>query len=145
MPARVVSSPTASTRTRIELSVDTVPATTRSPIERATGRDSPVIIDSSNSAVPSTIVPSAGTRPPGRTSTTSPTFRSAAATDRIVSPSIRSASSGSNAASASSALRAWPIAFISCQCPSSMIVTSAPSSHQNSRSNQSRLVASDAT
>ena len=32
MPARAVSSPTASTRTRIAESVATVPATTRSPI-----------------------------------------------------------------------------------------------------------------
>ena len=145
MPASAVSSPTASTRTRIELSVDTVPATTRSPSERLTGLDSPVIIDSSSSAPPSTIVPSAGTRAPGRTSTTSPTCSSDAGTERIVSPSTSSASSGSSAASAASAFCAWPIAFISCQWPSSMIVTSAASSHQNSRSSQSRLVAIDAT
>ena len=44
---------------------------------RGTGRDSPVIIDSSSSAAPSTIRPSAGTRAPERTSTTSPTRRSA--------------------------------------------------------------------
>ena len=37
----------------------------------------------------------------------------------------RSASSGSSSASALSAPRAWPSAFISCQCPSSMITTSA--------------------
>ncbi len=73
MPASAVSSPTASTRTRTDESVDTVPATTRSPGPLATGLDSPVIIDSSSSAAPSTIVPSAGTRPPARTSTTSPT------------------------------------------------------------------------
>ena len=73
MPARAVSSPTASTRTRIAESVDTVPATTRSPTSLATGFDSPVIIDSSSSAEPSTISPSAGTRAPERTSTTSPT------------------------------------------------------------------------
>ena len=76
MPASAVSSPTASTRTRNDESVDTVPATTRSSGPLATGWDSPVIIDSSSSASPSTIVPSAGTRPPGRTSTTSPTRRS---------------------------------------------------------------------
>ena len=39
---------------------------------------------------------------------------------------------------------ACPMAFISSQWPSSMIVTSAASSHQNSRSNHPRLVASDA-
>ena len=57
----------------------------------------------------------------------------------------REASSGSSAASAASAPRAWPIAFISCQWPSSMIVTSAASSHQKSSPNSPRLVASEAT
>ena len=38
-----------------------------------TGRDSPVIIDSSSSASPSSTMPSAGTRAPGRTSTMSST------------------------------------------------------------------------
>ena len=46
----------------------------------ATGRDSPVTIDSSNSADPSTITPSAGSRPPARTSTTSPVRSSLMAT-----------------------------------------------------------------
>jgi len=50
MPASVVSSPTAVTRTRTELSVAIVPATTVLPTPLATGFDSPVIIDSSNSA-----------------------------------------------------------------------------------------------
>ena len=53
-------------------SVATVPATTRSPTALRTGRDSPVIIDSSTSASPSTTTPSAGTGAPDRTSTTSP-------------------------------------------------------------------------
>ena len=56
-----------------------MPATTRSPVPLATGLDSPVIIDSSSSASPSTISPSAGTRPPARTSTTSPTCSSSTA------------------------------------------------------------------
>ena len=73
MPASAVSSPTAVTRTRIAESVATVPAVTLSPSPLATGFDSPVIIDSSSSARPATISPSAGTRAPGRTSTTSPT------------------------------------------------------------------------
>ena len=64
MPARVVSSPTAVTWTRRAESVETVPATTGSPSERSTGRDSPVMVDSSISAVPCTMTPSAGTRPP---------------------------------------------------------------------------------
>ena len=62
-------------------SVATVPATTASPssrVERCC--DSPVIIDSSMLAAPDTTRPSAGTRPPGRTTTTSPTRRSAGAT-----------------------------------------------------------------
>ena len=84
MPASAVSSPTASTRTRMAESVDTVPATTRSPTSLATGLDSPVIIDSSSSAEPSTISPSAGTRAPERTSTTSPGRRSSIATDSTV-------------------------------------------------------------
>ena len=44
-----------------------------------------MIIDSSSSALPSTIVPSAGTRPPARTSTTSPTGSSDGGdrTDRV--------------------------------------------------------------
>src|SRR3954470_9629765 len=65
MPASAVSAPTASTRTRSAESVATVPATTRSPTVRGTGRDSPVIIDSSSSARPSATGPPAGLRPPG--------------------------------------------------------------------------------
>jgi len=104
-----------------------------------------VIIDSSSSAVPSTIRPSAGTRAPERTSTVSPTRRSPTGTRSTVPPAVtRSASSGSSAARAASAPWAWPIAFISCQCPSSMMVTSAASSHQKSRSKAPKLVASDA-
>ena len=41
------------------------PATTESPGSLATARDSPVIIDSSTSALPSATTPSAGTRAPG--------------------------------------------------------------------------------
>ena len=145
MPASAVSSPTASTRTLIAESVDTVPATTRSPGPRGTGLDSPVIIDSSRSASPSTMRPSAGTRPPGRTSTRSPTCSSPVGTGATV-PSSRttSASSGSSAARAASAPWAWPMARISCQWPSSMMVTSRASSHQNSRSNHPSDVAIDA-
>ena len=66
IPASAVSSPTASTRTRTDESVEIVPATTP-PALFATGLDSPVIIDSSSSASPSMITPSAGTRPPERT------------------------------------------------------------------------------
>jgi hypothetical protein len=87
-------------------SVTTVPATSRSPSPLGTGLDSPVIIDSSNSAAPATMVPSAGTRAPGRTSTTSPTARSLMRTVSIAPASVtRSASSGNSSASAASARR----------------------------------------
>ena len=144
MPARAVSSPTAPTRTRIAVSVATVPATTCAPGPRATVDDSPVIIDSSIAAVPSITSPSAGTRPPGRTMTTSPTASSDGETVSVVdvpfAPSwvepfetTRSASSGSSAASASSALEACMIERISIQWPSSMITMRSASSHQKSR------------
>ena len=107
MPASAVSSPTAVTLTRSPESVATVPATTWSPTPRRTGTDSPVTIDSLISAAPSTISPSAGTLPPGRTITTSPTRSSDGATATICSvpplPSTFSASSGRRAASESSA------------------------------------------
>src|SRR4029453_14054364 len=95
MPARGGSSPTASTRTRRAESVTTVPATTRAPSPLGTGRDSPVIIDSSSSAAPSTTTPSAGTRPPGRTRTTSPTPRPAIETVRVPPPGTRATPWGS--------------------------------------------------
>ena len=83
MPAKVVSSPTAVTLTRTPESVAMVPATTRSPEPRWTGTDSPVTIDSSKAAVPSTMTPSAGTEAPGRTTTTSSRRRPAGATVTI--------------------------------------------------------------
>ena len=134
MPASVVSSPMAVTSTRSPESVATVPAVTASPIPRATGLDSPVIIDSSTSARPSTMRPSAGTLPPGRTTTTSPTTRSDGATVTIRSPSTRSASSGRRAASESSADVVWASERISSQCPRSMMTIRRASSHQNSNS-----------
>ena len=119
-------------------SVETVPATTASPGLRVTGRDSPVIMDSSRSAVPATISPSAGTRPPGRTTTTSPALSSAGDTFTVASPSTRSASSGSSAASESSADDDWASERISSQWPSSMMMISSASSHQKSREWSSR-------
>src|SRR6476619_2103714 len=67
-------------------SVATVPATTSSPTPRRTGTDSPVTIDSLISAAPSTISPSAGTLPPGRTITTSPSRSSDGATVTVLLP-----------------------------------------------------------
>ena len=133
IPARVVSSPTARTRTRTALSVATVPATTVSPTSRETAWDSPVIMDSSNAAAPSVIVPSAGTLAPERTNTMSSTANSAMETVVVSSSTIFSASSGRSSAKASRAEEAAPRARISIQCPSSMMTTSRASSHQKSR------------
>jgi hypothetical protein len=133
MPASAVSSPTAVTLTRNPESVATVPATTASPWLRRTGRDSPVTIDSSMSAAPSTMTPSAGTPPPGRTITTSSTRSSDGATVSLPLAVTRSASSGSSAASESSADVVCASDRISIQWPSSMITISSASSHQKSR------------
>ncbi len=138
MPARAVSSPVAVISTRRPESVATVPAVTFSPSPRATGCDSPVIMDSSMSARPSTMVPSAGTLPPGRTMTTSPTRSSAGSTLTTSSPSIRSASSGSSAARESNAEVVRASERISIQWPSSMMTISSANSHQNSSSGWTR-------
>ncbi|MDI2023326.1 hypothetical protein PJL18_03874 [Paenarthrobacter nicotinovorans] len=147
MPASAVSSPTAVTVTRTVLSVATVPATTGSPSARSTVLDSPVIIDSSNSARPSTMVPSAGIRAPDRTRTTSPCLSSDTGTVSTPASVTRSASSGRRAARASKAPCADPSALISIQWPSSMMATSNASSHQKSKSKFPirRVVAQDAT
>ncbi len=134
IPASAVSSPTAVISTRRAESVAVVPATTLSPTPRRTVRDSPVTIDSSMSAAPSRIRPSAGTRPPGRTRTRSATRRSTGATVSRVSPVMRSASSGSSADSESSAEVVCSSERISIQWPSSMMTISSASSHQNSSS-----------
>ena len=142
MPASAVSSPTASTRTRIAESVDTVPATTRSPGRRGTGRDSPVIIDSSSSASPSTIAP-VGRHPPARAHQHDVADGRSApigdALDRAVRADHARPRRGAARPGPRARPAAWPMAFISCQWPSSMMVTSAASSHQNSRSNHPRL------
>ena len=138
IPASAVSSPMALTSRRSPESVATVPATTPSPTSRRTVVDSPVIMDSSMLAAPSTIVPSAGTEAPGRTMTVSPTASSDGSTVTISSPSTLSASSGRRAASESSAELVWASERISTQWPSSMITTSSASSHQKSSCGSSR-------
>ncbi|SKT81440.1 Uncharacterised protein [Mycobacteroides abscessus subsp. abscessus] len=130
IPANAVSAPTALTCTRNPESVATVPATTCSPTPRRTGADSPVTIDSSRLALPSTTRPSAGTDPPGRTTTMSPTRKSASGTVTTCWPWTRSAVSGSSAASESSAEVVCAKDRISIQCPASMITTNSASSHQ---------------
>ncbi len=145
IPDSAVASPTAATRTRRLPPAATVPATTRSPRSLATARDSPVIIDSSTSADPSAMTPSAGIREPGRTRTTSPTASAASGTDSVPSAVTRSAVSGSSSASAASAPRAWAIDRISSQWPSSMIVMRVASSHQISTSKAPRVPAHEVT
>ncbi len=97
------------------------------PAVLGTGRDSPVIIDSSTSA--RALVDDRHRPAPGRRSAPARRRRSAELVerDRLDRPvgSTRSASSGSSAASASRALEAWPMARISSQWPSSMITTSS--------------------
>ena len=141
MPARAVSSPIAVTSTRRPESVATVPATTCPPVSRRTVLDSPVTIDSSMLADPSTILPSAGTDAPGRTITTSPTTSSPGATVITSSPSTFSASSGRSAARESSAEVVWASERISIQWPNNMMTTSRASSHQkpSSASSNCRL------
>ena len=141
IPAKAVSSPTAVISRRRPESTATVPATTASPTPRRTASDSPVTMDSSMLAEPSRIRPSAGIDPPGRTMTTSPSANPAGATLTICPSTRRSASSGSRAASESSAEEVWASERISIQCPRSMITTSSASSHQkfNSWSSRPRL------
>ena len=124
-------------------SVATVPAVTRSPSilrDRARLAGEHRLVDS---ALPSTTWPSAGMRAPGRTENDVALLElgDGDGLDPTVSVT-RSASSGSSSASAARALLAWPIAFISCQWPSSMIAISAASSHQKSRSKAPNSVAS---
>ena len=87
-PPRTVSSPVETTSASTTPEPLTLPASTRSPAERATGFDSPVSRDSSNAECPERMVPSAGTTSPGRTRTRSP-GRSAAAGIRSVPGSSR--------------------------------------------------------
>ena len=110
-----------------------------------TARDSPVMTDSSTSAVPSTTTPSAGTRAPGRTRTMSSTRNWAIGTSSVPSAVTRSAVSGSKAARAERAPWAWAIERISSQWPSSMMVMRVASSHQISTSNRPSVPAQDVT
>ncbi len=71
IPDRAVASPVAVTRTRSDPPAATAPAMTPSPTRLETGRDSPVIRDSSTSAAPSMTMPSAAIRAPGLTRITS--------------------------------------------------------------------------
>ena len=98
-------------------SVATVPATTGSPVPSL-----PVGLAGDHRLVELRVAvddhPSAGTRAPGRTNTTSPTTDRRRTRSRLTTLArLRSASSGSSSASACKAPCAWPMAFISCQWP----------------------------
>ena len=126
-----------STRTRIAESVATVPATTRSPTPSATGRDSPVIIDSSSSAAPVDDL-AVGRHARAGAHEHDVARRAARDAGTVSDPSRRVDEFGLVGQQRRRARRArpaaWPIARISCQWPSSMIAISAASSHQKSRS-----------
>jgi len=131
MPASAVRSPVAVTRTRRLPDPLSVPAITGAPCALVTGWDSPVIIASFTSDSPSCTTPSAGTLPPGRTSTTSPS-RSAETAISSVAPSGSSLSavSGRRRASSSRAPEAWRTLRISTQCPRSMMSTRVTNSQK---------------
>ena len=127
--ASVVSSPTAPTMTATAPSTFSVPSLTGSPGPFATGRGSPVSMDSSKLAVPSRTCPSAGTRSPGLTSTTSP-GRSSATGSVTSTPARRArAVSGRSATSARIAAAVWPVARASSHLPTNTnVITSADDS-----------------
>lgn len=89
-------------------------------------------------------VPSAGTRVPGRTNTTLPTRNCATGIFSMPFSVTTSALSGNSAANALSAPRAWVMAFISSQWPSTMMVMSVANSHHTSTSKKPSVAASDA-
>ena len=115
----------------------TVPATTRSPGSLATGRDSPVIIDSSTSAAP------VDDDAVGRDAGAGPDEDDVADRERGERDGLGAAARSparpcpaAASASAARAPRAWAIERISSQWPSSMIVMRVASSHQISTSNR---------
>mmetsp|Transcript_47501 Transcript_47501/g.114008 ORF Transcript_47501/g.114008 Transcript_47501/m.114008 type:complete len:242 (-) Transcript_47501:566-1291(-) len=106
-----------------------VPPTTLSPGPFATGRDSPVIADSSTADSPATTMPSAGTFAPGSTRTRSPLSSSRASTSRSrpgASPSSSNSSAvrGCRAMSAVMASPVLPLARDSSHLPRSTNVSS---------------------
>ncbi len=126
------SAPTAVVRTTTRPSTLSAPPVTRSPASRATGRLSPVSSDSSAWVRPSTIVPSAGKRSPGRTTVSSPT-RSCASGTSSSTPSRRTrAVSGRRARSESSAASVCRRARASSHLPSitSVMTTAALSKYR---------------
>ncbi len=124
--ARAVSAPTRVARTRRTPSREIVAPATSSPGPLATGMDSPVSIDSSTAARPSSTTPSTGIRSPGRTMTRSPGRTSSTGT--FLSSPLRTiqASLGRSARSARIAREVRPFARASRNRPRrirAMIIT----------------------
>ena len=122
--ARAVSEPTLVARTRSVPVVLIDAPMTADPAVLATGRLSPVTIDSSTSETPSSTVPSTGTLPPGRMSTRSPTTTSAVGTSTGSPSRSTVAIGGARSISARTASLAPPRARISNQWPSRTNVVS---------------------
>ena len=119
MRAKVDASPTAVARTLMRPTPLTAPPVTASPTPFGTGMLSPLTRDSSTSLAPSTTSPSTGTRPPGRTSTKSPSrTRSAGTTVSVPSSANTQAVSGRSARSACNAAAALRLARLSKCLPS---------------------------
>ena len=124
MRASSVSAPTWSARITNPPVPLSVPPITASPGSFATGCDSPVTMDSSTRARPSSTTPSTGTFSPGRTRRRSPARRSASGTEASTSSApMRSASFGARSSSARSASPVRWRARSSSTCPSSTSVT----------------------
>ena len=108
------------------------PATTPSETVRSTGTLSPVRSDSSIAAPPRTILPSSGTRSPGRTRTCSPRRTSATGTRRSTPSRTTRARSGAKASSSVRASVARPRARSSSQRPRRTMATISAAVSKNS-------------
>ncbi len=115
--AMVLSAAAAVTRTRSAPSPLTVPAKTFAPASFRTGVLSPVTGASSTPLSPETMMPSAGSRSPGRTRTMAPGARLSAGTSTVLPFSSRSADFGTSAVSACMLARALPAATPSSSSP----------------------------
>ena len=122
MRASVVSAPTrAARKTKLPVRL-MVPANTFDSGAFATGRLSPVSIDSSTVEAPSVTTPSTGIRSPGRIRTKSPTTTSAVATSASCPPRMTRAVRGASVTSRRMASEVRPRARVSSQRPSTTSV-----------------------
>jgi hypothetical protein len=141
MPASAVSSPTADTSARIAESVATVPATTRSPSplgHRARLAGDHRLVEL-RGALHDPAVRRHAPAGPDQDHVTDLEVADHDAVGLAVRDPLGLV--WQQLGERRERARAWPIARISIQCPSSMITISAASSHQNSSSNQPSVVA----